>query len=270
MPERNYDFRFSRGGIVIVKAGAIDLTEWDHHFGSLAWRFYWNPRPGGRVRLGEQSVALGPGNGVLIPPGPIVDADLLPDAELPLRHLYFHFRLAIGMPLFPVRLVPVPVRGAIRRQLEAFSRPESLPRRQFEDMFAALRLLTQVLQGLPRETWMFDSRDARVGKALQTIEQRYDEPLGVADLARQAALTPESLIRLFKRELGISPYRYLKAVRLQKAKDMLAETEAPIDHVAEACGFGDRGAFSRAFHQLFHQTPAAYRKHEWHLRGPNG
>ena len=271
MSVTTYDYRFLRGGIEIAQAGAVDLLAWEEAPDPVTtWRIFWNGTAGARVHTPAESVHLDAGAAALVTPGTAVHCELLPQAPRPLRHLYIHFRLTVGVPVFPCRLMTIPVAPALGRSLERLSRPDVRQDRPFDDVFFTVSLVGALLREVPRSLWLFDSRDPRVKRALEQISQHYAKPIRVADLADDAGLVPESFSRLFAREVGVPPYRYLKGVRLQRAKELLGGSDLAIDQIAEACGFADRFSFSRAFRQLFRQTPAAYRKHELHVQGVRG
>ncbi|MEM8558000.1 MAG: AraC family transcriptional regulator [Bacteroidota bacterium] len=87
----------------------------------------------------------------------------------------------------------------------------------------------------------------RVRLARDVIEARFAEPLAVADIAREAALSEYHLIRSFKRVFGTTPYRYLLDRRLEAAALLLRTSEHSVTEVAYEVGFGDLAAFSKAF-----------------------
>ncbi len=66
--------------------------------------------------------------------------------------------------------------------------------------------------------------------------------------------------RRFKQAMGITPARYLTAVRIEKAKVLLATTAMPIIHVAVECGFSSQSSLTTAFKAATGITPATYRR----------
>lgn len=59
---------------------------------------------------------------------------------------------------------------------------------------------------------------------------------------------------------GQNPNAYILQLRMNKARRLLASTQAPIGDIAMQCGFDDSAYFSRVFKQLFKTTPSQYRK----------
>ena len=67
---------------------------------------------------------------------------------------------------------------------------------------------------------------------------------------------------LFKKELSVSPQEFLINYRLDKAAQMLSETEDSVGNVASAVGYADPLAFSKAFKQKFGVSPRSYRNNQ--------
>ena len=68
----------------------------------------------------------------------------------------------------------------------------------------------------------------------------------VSELAGQALLSPYHFLRVFKRETGRTPYRYLTMLRMREAKRLLAQGQT-VTAVAARCGYSSAGHFSAAF-----------------------
>lgn len=69
------------------------------------------------------------------------------------------------------------------------------------------------------------------------------------------------LCRVFKREYGIAPLRYVNALRIERAKLLLRDTELTVSEVAERTGFDNLSYFSRLFSRIAGISPSAYRRH---------
>lgn len=97
-----------------------------------------------------------------------------------------------------------------------------------------------------------------VARVRRMIEERYDEELALADLARLAGLPRHHLIRAFRQETGLTPHAYLVDVRVRRAREKLRRGEAP-SQVAAATGFCDQPHLTRAFKARLGVTPGAFR-----------
>jgi len=91
------------------------------------------------------------------------------------------------------------------------------------------------------------------------IAEHLGEDLGVARLAAQAGLSERTFQRSFRRETGMTPAAYVEALRVERARIALEDSDAPVDDVALGCGFGTVETLRRAFHRRLGVGPAAYR-----------
>ena len=96
-------------------------------------------------------------------------------------------------------------------------------------------------------------------RAKDLADARYAEPLGVADLARAAGLSPAHFSREFRRTFGESPHVYLLTRRLERAAALLRNTDQSVADVCMAVGLSSVGSFTTSFTRLFGKSPTAYR-----------
>jgi transcriptional regulator GlxA family with amidase domain len=86
-----------------------------------------------------------------------------------------------------------------------------------------------------------------------------EHPLTLEQMAQQASLSVRSFTRKFRAELGTSPLQWLTQQRLQHARQLLEETDLPIDRIAARCGFGSGAAMRQHFHAALGLSPKRYR-----------
>ena len=98
----------------------------------------------------------------------------------------------------------------------------------------------------------------RLGQLLEWIPSRLGEDLSVEQLALQACLPPRTLARVFQRELGTTPARYVERVRLAAATALLSQQQASVATVARLCGFGHPENLRRSFHKTLSISPQAF------------
>ncbi len=89
--------------------------------------------------------------------------------------------------------------------------------------------------------------------------ERLDEPLTVSEMARHAGYSPRTFARRFRAETGTTPLAWLLAERVRAARRALEESDAPVEHVAQQCGFGTSAGFREHFRRALRTTPSAYR-----------
>ena len=96
--------------------------------------------------------------------------------------------------------------------------------------------------------------------AIARIERHAHEELDLAGLAQSVNLSPFHFLRIFKRETGVTPYRFLLQTRIRNAIEFLRETSQPITDIAFDVGFGDLSNFINAFRREVGCSPCEYRK----------
>jgi transcriptional regulator GlxA family with amidase domain len=82
--------------------------------------------------------------------------------------------------------------------------------------------------------------------------------LSLEALAAQARLAPRTLSRVFAKELGTGPARYVEQVRLEAARALLQDAQASISTVARLTGFGHPENLRRVFHKHLCVSPLEY------------
>jgi AraC-like DNA-binding protein len=104
-----------------------------------------------------------------------------------------------------------------------------------------------------------DMAHRAVERAVTTMWTRYQEPLSLAELAETAILSKFYFSRVFRTVTGTSPGRFLTAVRLYKAKQMLLETSLSVTDIAYMVGYNSLGTFTSRFTRSVSISPARYR-----------
>lgn len=98
-------------------------------------------------------------------------------------------------------------------------------------------------------------RHPKLSLVIQKMEQNIEEPISPASLARDVAMSTRQLERLFRRYLNRSPKRYYMELRLQKARNLLMQTDMSVINVALACGFASPSHFSKCYRAHYDTTP---------------
>jgi len=98
-----------------------------------------------------------------------------------------------------------------------------------------------------------------IRELLSWIVDHPDADLAVETLARRVAMSPRHFARVFTREVGMTPARYVEKVRVEAARRRLEESPHGVDAIADACGFGTAETMRRAFLRTLHVPPTAYR-----------
>lgn len=106
----------------------------------------------------------------------------------------------------------------------------------------------------------FGALQPKLSEAVTLMEANIEEPLSTDDIANLVGLSRRQLERLFKQYLGSLPSRYYLELRLQRARQLLLETNHSIVQVGLMCGFSSGSHFSTAFGTLFGNTPREERQ----------
>lgn len=92
-----------------------------------------------------------------------------------------------------------------------------------------------------------------------TIDRRYREPLSLAEVAREVAVSPGYLTTLVRRHTGRTVLDWITARRMGEARRLLPDTRLSIADVAEQVGLSDAGYFTRVFRQEHGTSPSRWR-----------
>ncbi|MFH9268292.1 GlxA family transcriptional regulator [Streptomyces sp. NPDC017546] len=131
----------------------------------------------------------------------------------------------------------------------------------------ALRVARQLVMYLKRQSGQSQfsvpleqiSTTRRVEDLRHHILRNLGRRLTVADLAAYAHVSDRHLTRIFKTELGTTPYAYIESVRVEKARNELETSDATLERIASVCGFGTVDTLVRAFRRRLNATPTEYR-----------
>ncbi|MFF2040766.1 GlxA family transcriptional regulator [Kitasatospora sp. NPDC058170] len=113
----------------------------------------------------------------------------------------------------------------------------------------------RVREGIDRE--IGDS--AGIGPTLRWLEARLHLPLTPADIAAHAGISVSSLNRRFRAQAGVSPPQYLLGLRLARARELLEDTDEPVERVTALSGFGSPASLRHHFARQTGTTPRSYR-----------
>lgn len=98
-----------------------------------------------------------------------------------------------------------------------------------------------------------------VSKTERYVNENYSEPLKIADIAEHFFVNPAYLGQQFAKKRGCSLNHYINTIRINKAKELLENTNHKIYEVAHEVGYDDSNYFSSKFVEYAGQTPSDYR-----------
>ncbi|GAA1999805.1 AraC family transcriptional regulator [Catenulispora subtropica] len=111
---------------------------------------------------------------------------------------------------------------------------------------------------------MNDSVARAAERAITTMHDKLGEPVTVDDMARAAMFSKFHFTRMFQRATGVSPARFLSALRLQRAKHLLTSTSLTVVDISILVGYNSVGTFSSRFSRSVGLSPTDYRRQGGH------
>ena len=98
-------------------------------------------------------------------------------------------------------------------------------------------------------------RHPKLSNVIHMMEENIEEPISPSVLAADVGMSTRQLERLFRRYLSRSPKRYYMELRLNRARNLLMQTDMSVINVALACGFASPSHFSKCYRAQFGTTP---------------
>ncbi|KZN63815.1 hypothetical protein N473_15980 [Pseudoalteromonas luteoviolacea CPMOR-1] len=108
-------------------------------------------------------------------------------------------------------------------------------------------------------------QDATVHTVQTHIKAQLRQPFTLKSLASLACVSERTLIRRFKSSVGMTPFDYIRLLRLEKAKELLIYSNHPFADIALSVGYQDHQALAKQFKRHFGKSVAAFREQLVHL-----
>jgi AraC-like DNA-binding protein len=108
-------------------------------------------------------------------------------------------------------------------------------------------------------TRVIEDRNRRMLRARDTMDRAFAQPLDIPALARVAHVSAAHFSRQFRATFGETPHRYLQRRRVERAMELLRETDSSVTEICFDVGFSSLGTFSRTFRAIVGESPSSYR-----------
>jgi AraC-like DNA-binding protein len=105
-----------------------------------------------------------------------------------------------------------------------------------------------------------EDRNRRMLRARDAMDRAFAQPLDVSAVARVAHVSQAHFSRQFRATFGETPHRYLQRRRVERAMELLRETDRPVTEICLDVGFNSLGTFSRTFREIVGESPSSYRE----------
>jgi len=103
--------------------------------------------------------------------------------------------------------------------------------------------------------------DTRVEKIIKMMREDVRGELSLAEFAQSVNLSVWRLCHIFKSDVGMPPIRYLRLLRMERAKNLLESSFLSVKEIAYQVGLNDESHFVRDFKSTYGYSPALYRSH---------
>jgi AraC-like DNA-binding protein len=220
------------------------------------WRLYYNFKPGHKVIFPHSEFELTPAHIVLIPDHQLFHSH----GRIPVPHFWMSFQAPRRLDprqSIPILLPPESMEITLLQKLAGLFTGIGTGERE-RILHGSLALLHLALMR-PEIHWQEGLPPEGLRRAIQRMEAEHAKPLNMTELARTSGLCLRGFTQAFKRHRGVTPGRFLIQVRVREAANLLANSEAGIDEIAEKSGFPNRHYFSRMFKKLTGDSPAQFR-----------
>lgn len=228
------------------------------------------------LTLGDQQVCAGPGQVVLVRPGPRRVSENGGSEPLSLIGFGCSVRLFDSLDLLgrldlPLLLPDPPerLRQLIGETVQATQSNgvDRVFRARALAELALAEIITTTGSDLPGTALRLRPE---IEAALAFIAGNYRDRLDLATIAAAVHLSPKYLARCFRDSLGITPMAYVRRYRLTRAREQLATSDEPVSRIALEVGFVQTAHFSRAFRSQFGVSPRIVREHARALQATAG
>ncbi|WHP33373.1 AraC family transcriptional regulator [Trabulsiella odontotermitis] len=129
---------------------------------------------------------------------------------------------------------------------------------------ASTLLLTHLIQHYSSVQWRLPTVTGGLApfvlrNTLAYIEENLSQPLTLAALAQEAALSEYHFARMFRQSMQMAPHQYVMQRRMEKAKELVRYSAMSLTEIALACGFSSASHFSNRFRSATGKTPSQLR-----------
>lgn len=177
-------------------------------------------------------------------------------------HLFIHFNIGIPFDNISPGIYSYKLTDHFQEKLQIIKNYLNVEHTKF-NFYSSLvihSLIIDLLAELPETSWNITTTNYRILKILSYIDSNVNIDLTNQSLAENARMATNAFARLFNYEIGLSPQKYVKNKRIDKACIMLHHSGLTIDEIALKTGFADRYHFSRIFKNVTGVSPARYKK----------
>ena len=220
----------------------------------------------GEAILEGKKFRLAPGDLVVVNPGTLHEERS--DAKAPLRLIFLAIR-DFAVPGLPAGCLSqekyrVLSCGEYRYKMDIYLRE------LLQETSSQIEFYQEISQGLVSALLVLVMRLIRINpedeaalsqecqKIKEYLDQNFTSPITLDSLSETVYISKHYLSHLFKEQTGVSPIKYLTSKRMEKACELLSETELPVSEVSKAVGYENPLYFSQVFKRIYGISPVKY------------
>ena len=221
----------------------------------------------GEAILEGKKFRLAPGDLVVVNPGTLHEERS--DAKVPLRLIFLAIR-DFAVPGLPAGCLSqekyrVLSCGEYQYKMDIYLRE------LLQETSSQIEFYQEISQGLVSALLVLVMRLIRINpedeaalsqecqKIKEYLDQNFTSPITLDSLSETVYISKHYLSHLFKEQTGVSPIKYLTSKRMEKACELLSETELPVSEVSKAVGYENPLYFSQVFKRIYGISPVKYR-----------
>lgn len=221
----------------------------------------------GEAILEGKKFRLAPGDLVVVNPGTLHEERS--DAKAPLRLIFLAIR-DFAVPGLPAGCLSqekyrVLSCGEYQYKMDIYLRE------LLQETSSQIEFYQEISQGLVSALLVLVMRLIRINpedeaalsqecqKIKEYLDQNFTSLITLDSLSETVYISKHYLSHLFKEQTGISPIKYLTSKRMEKACELLSETELPVSEVSKAVGYENPLYFSQVFKRVYGIAPVKYR-----------
>jgi len=179
---------------------------------------------------------------------------LLSEEQMEKRRAVYLHMLCVRIAGMLMRLYNNMDSAMVNRLLSQISRMEMMA---YHDV---ARMLTELIDGCLDRGGREMNTVSKIGYATEYIRDHFNEDIVINDLAARLDMSPGYFSSVFKREVGQSTMQYVTGLRIERAKDYLANTQLSVAVISKNIGYADSQYFYRVFKKTTGMTPLQYRQ----------
>ncbi|GKU76209.1 helix-turn-helix domain-containing protein [Paenibacillus sp. L3-i20] len=166
--------------------------------------------------------------------------------------------ISLSGPFLPGRIAISQPQQILQRIVHMYD--NSRNERAKDSLSLRLQLEQLILSIIEAEPESIERSDERIDRSIDYMKQHYIDKISIGKLAEVAGMSPVAYSRLFINIIGSTPVEYLGSIRMNKAKQLLSNSQNRVKEVAANVGFRSEFYFSRMFQRTVGVSPTLYMK----------